>query len=220
MLRQGKPKKQEKKEDEEEKPKMQAPDHEAHTEALAKVQEKIDKLQKENAALTAKINERSSGKEDFFAKKAAIRADMDAVSKEMDALQEQKEQIRKMLGDKKAENAEAKAEFSKMKKSMNFSNEADIDARIRLIENKMQHDTLTLKQEKEYMQEIKELKKNKPKLSQLSQMQDKLANLDAGTDLKSRQGKINEQISILREKKKGFQEKLTELTESRKAQVG
>merc|ERR1712185_485737 len=124
----------EKKEDEDDKPKMQAPDFEKHQEALAKVQEKIDKLQKENAALTAKINERSSGKEDFFAKKAAIRADMDAVSKEMDALQEQKEQIRKMLGDKKAENAEAKAEFSKMKKSMHFSNEQDIESRIQLIE--------------------------------------------------------------------------------------
>merc|ERR1712070_345839 len=104
-------------------PRMEAPNHEAHQEAVAKVQEKIDKLQKENAALTAKINERSSGKEDFFAKKAAIRADLDAISKEMDACQEQKEQIRKMLGDKKAENAEAKAEFSKMKKSMHFSNE-------------------------------------------------------------------------------------------------
>merc|ERR1712100_545817 len=119
---------------EEEKPRMEAPDHNAHQEAVAKVQEKIDKLQKENAALTAKINERSSGKEDFFAKKAAIRADMDAVSKEIDACQEQKEQIRKMLGDKKAENAEAKAEFSKMRKSMHFSNEQDIESRIQLIE--------------------------------------------------------------------------------------
>merc|ERR1712100_442192 len=53
-----------------------------------------------------------------------------------------------------------------------------------------------------------------------SQMQDKISNLDAGTDLKSRQGEINEQLAILREKKKGFQEKLTELTETRKAQVG
>merc|ERR1719261_1096416 len=103
---------------------------------------------------------------------------------------------------------------------MNFSNEADIDARIQHIEDKMRHESLTLKQEKDYMLEIKELKKNKPKLSQLTQMQDKITNLDAGTDLKSRQGEINEQISILREKKKGFQEKLTELTESRKAQVG
>merc|ERR1711988_1441640 len=103
---------------------------------------------------------------------------------------------------------------------MNFSNEADIDARIKQIEDKMRHETISLKQEKDYMNEMKELKKNKPKLSQLSQMQDKLANLDAGTDLRARQGEINEQIGLLREKKKGFQEKLTELTETRKAQVG
>merc|ERR1719440_2009758 len=161
MLRQGKPKKEKKEEEEDKGPRMEAPDHNAHQEALGKVQEKIDKLQKENAALTAKINERSSGKEDFFAKKAAIRADLDAVSKEIDACQEQKEQIRKMLGDKKAENAEAKAEFSKMKKSMHFSNEQDIESRIQIIEDKMRHETITLKQEKDYMLEIKELKKNK-----------------------------------------------------------
>jgi len=91
---------------------------------------------------------------------------------------------------------------------------------IRDIEEKMRHDTMSLKQEKEYMAEIKELKKNRPKLSQLSQMQDKLSTFDAGTDLKSRLGEINEQLARHRETKKGFQEKLTELTESRKAQIG
>ena len=41
--------KKEKRPDEEEKPRMEAPNFEAYQESVAKVQEQIDKLQKENA---------------------------------------------------------------------------------------------------------------------------------------------------------------------------
>merc|ERR1719353_2453353 len=138
----------------------------------------------------------------------------------MDAIKQQKDQIAKMLGDKKAENAEAKAEMSKMKKSMTYTNEADIDARIRDIEYKMQHETLNLKDEKAYMKEIAELKKNKPKLSQLSQLSNKVENLDAGTDLQAKKRELNEQFSILYEKKKGISEKFKELQDSRSQKEG
>merc|ERR1719506_1124310 len=121
---------------------------------------------------------------------------------------------------KKTENAEMKAEMSKMKKSLAYTNEADIDARIRNIEYKMQHETLNLKDEKAYMKEIAELKKNKPKLSQLSQLSNKVENLDAGTDLQAKKRELNEQFSILYEKKKGISEKFKELQDSRSQKEG
>ena len=67
---------------------------------------------------------------------------------------------------------------------------------VRWIEDKLHHDTNTLKAEKDYMLEIKELKKNKPKLAQLGQMQDKVNNIDAGTDLRGKQGEINEAMNV------------------------
>merc|ERR1712166_602559 len=100
----------------------------------------------------------------FFSKKAVIRAELDEVSGKMNILQEQKESINKALGDRTAESAEMKTAVNKMKKSIGFTSEADIDERIRQIEDKMQHESLSLKQEKDYMVEIKELKKNKPKV--------------------------------------------------------
>merc|ERR550537_535673 len=103
---------------------------------------------------------------------------------------------------------------------MMYSNEADIDARIRVVEDKLQHDTNTLKVEKELMAEIKELKKNKPKLAQLAQKQDQLSSMDFGGDLKAQKDTLNEQFGVLREKKKEISERLTELTEARKAQLG
>jgi len=138
----------------------------------------------------------------------------------MDAVQEQKEGISKALGDKKAEGAEMKAELGKMKKSMAYTSAEDIDKRINDIENIMHHGTISLKDEKAYMIEIKELKKNKPKLSQLAGMQNKVANMDFGGDIKAQRGELNELMATLREKKKGISERLTELTEARKAQMG
>ena len=70
--------------------------------------------------------------------------------------------------------------------------QAAIDARIRDIEFKMQHESLNLKDEKAYMKEIAELKKNKPKLSQFSQLTNKLDNFDAGTDLQAKKRELNE----------------------------
>merc|ERR1711957_901586 len=198
----------------------QAPDFEAFQETVAKVQEQIDKLQKEQQAFTAKINERSVGKEDFFAKKALIRGELDEVSKEMDMYAEKRDKIRAALGEKKAENADMKAELGKMKKSMALTSEADIDARLATIEKTMSQTSISLKDEKAYMVEIKELKKNKPKLAQLGNIQDKLTGFDAGKDLAAQKNELNEQMAILREKKKGISERLTEVTEARKAQLG
>merc|ERR1719469_1204612 len=70
------------------------------------------------------------------------------------------------------------------------------------------------------MVEIKELKKNKPKLAQLGNIQDKLSTFDAGKDLTAQKNELNEQMAILREKKKGIQDRLREVTEARKAQLG
>merc|ERR1719502_967697 len=103
---------------------------------------------------------------------------------------------------------------------MMYSNEADIDARIQQIEDKLHHDSNSLKVEKELMAEIKELKKNKPKLAQLAQKQDALSSMDFGGDLKAQKDTLNEQFGILREKKKEISERLTELTEARKSQLG
>merc|ERR1711881_184657 len=124
----------------------------------------------------------------------------------MNAIQDKRDQISKALGEKKTEGAEMKQELSKMKKSMGFTSEADIDDRIATIEFKLWTESVSLKDEKNYLAEIKELKKNKPKVSQVSQMQDKVSNFDAGTDLREKRKELNELVAIEREKKKGIQE--------------
>jgi len=216
------PKKEKKVDAEDAKPHMPAPDFDAYQEKVAKVQAVIDDLQKQSAKLTDEMKGRSSGKEDFFSKKAIIRAELDEVSGKMNALQEQKESINKALGDRTAESAEMKSAVNKMKKSIGFTSEADIDDRIRSIEYKMQHESLSLKDEKAYMLEIKELKKNKPKVSQVSQMENKLQDFknDSGLSLKEQRNEINGQMAGFRDVKKEIQERLAALQEERKTQLG
>eukprot|EP00429_Kryptoperidinium_foliaceum_P137786 CAMPEP_0176273042 /NCGR_PEP_ID=MMETSP0121_2-20121125/46020_1 /TAXON_ID=160619 /ORGANISM="Kryptoperidinium foliaceum, Strain CCMP 1326" /LENGTH=94 /DNA_ID=CAMNT_0017613223 /DNA_START=100 /DNA_END=381 /DNA_ORIENTATION=+ len=71
-------------EPEDESGRMQPPDRAAFDEAAAKIQEGIDALQKKQADLAKKIAERSGGKEEFFAKKAELRAQLDEFSAKID----------------------------------------------------------------------------------------------------------------------------------------
>merc|ERR1711920_240955 len=75
----GEAKKVKKEKTEDEAPKVQEPDEKAYQEALNKVQAKIDALQKNNQELSAKIQERSAGKDEFFQEKAKIRSELDEV---------------------------------------------------------------------------------------------------------------------------------------------
>merc|ERR1712050_404636 len=205
---------------EEEKPKMQEPDSKAHQEALAKVQDQIDAKQKEAQALTAKITERSAGKEDFYREKAEIKAELDEVQGQMNHIKAQKDSIQASLGDKKAEGQTMKAELSKMTKNMKYTSEAEIDDRITIIEFKLWTESISLKEEKTLLAEIKDLKKNKPKLSELSKLQSNVENFDNGTNQRAKLNELRDQMAILYNKKLQIQEKMKALNDKRQSQVG
>merc|ERR1712100_28339 len=133
---------------------------------------------------------------------------------------EQRDKIKAMLGDKKAENAEVRDAVKKMQGALRYTNEEDVNKRLAEIDKKMHHSSLSLKEEKDLMKEMQELKRSKPKLAQLSQAKDRVSNFDAGTDLKAKKDELNEQFGILREKKKGIQERLGALNEERQAKTG
>jgi len=199
--------------------KVPQPDPDAFKEKVAKVNEDIEKLQKKQAALAEKIKERSGGKEGFFAEKQALRNQLDEYSGKMNELQAKKEEINKQVGDKRQEGRDMKTQLTKMKKSIGYSSEAEIDERIATIKFKMMTDSVSLKDEKKFLQEIQELTRSKPKVSQLHKMEDNLQNFDAGS-IKENMGAINEEMAKYRELKRGVSAKLSELMESRKEQLG
>lgn len=215
-------KKKAKKEDkpEEDEKRVPQPDADAFKEQVAKVNEEIEKLNKEQAKLSEKINERSGGKTEFFAQKAELRSQLEEISGKMNELQDKRDEINRAVGDKLQEGREMRQQLNKMKKSIGYNSETDIDDRIASIEFKLWTDTLSLKDEKKYLAEIQELKRNRPKVSQVHKMEEGLQTFDAGMSMKERVGVINEEMARYREQKRGISAKLTELVEARKEQLG
>merc|ERR1719277_348736 len=119
-----------------------------------------------------------------------------------------------------SEGVDMRNSLNKMKKSIGYTSEGDIDERIATIEFKLWTDTLSLKEEKEYLKEIAELKKNRPKVAHVKNMEDSLQNRDLGGNLREQIQTINEEMALYRDGKKKVQEKMTELMESRRDKLG
>eukprot|EP00448_Togula_jolla_P038322 CAMPEP_0170621250 /NCGR_PEP_ID=MMETSP0224-20130122/28503_1 /TAXON_ID=285029 /ORGANISM="Togula jolla, Strain CCCM 725" /LENGTH=478 /DNA_ID=CAMNT_0010947501 /DNA_START=82 /DNA_END=1518 /DNA_ORIENTATION=- len=215
-------KKEERKEEDPESkiPKVDQPDRAAFDEKVAAIGVEIEKLQKEQKGLSERINERSGGKDEFFQKKAELRAQLDECSKHMNALQARKDDINKMFGDKQAEGREMRQQVNKLKKSIGYTSESAIDERIASIEFKLWTDSHSLKEEKKYLAEIQELKRIKPKVSEVSKLETDLETRDSGLPMKEQLQGINAEMATWRDKKRGISEKLNELTEGRKSQLG
>merc|ERR1712113_619144 len=116
-----------------------------------------------------------------------------------------------------------KNDLSKMKKSIGYNTEAEIDNRIATIEFKLWTESVPLKEEKKYLLEIQELKKNRPKVAKVNKLEGDLSALkegDAGGELKATVGEINAAMAKHREEKKGIQEKLSKLRDERKEKLG
>merc|ERR1711920_158238 len=168
-----------------------------------------------------KINERSGGKDEFFQKKNEIRAELDLHSNTINELMAQKDEIQKEKGIAKMENQELKDKLNKMKNTFGeYGTVEKIDARIEEIEYHLQTATLALREEKKFLAEIQELKRNRPKVTQVSGMEANIKKQNDGMPVKEKLDKIFAELSVAREAKKKVQEKLTELNEGRKEQLG
>merc|ERR1712217_262045 len=116
-----------------------------------------------------------------------------------------------------------KNDLQKMKKSIGYSSEADIDSRIAQIEFKLQTESMVLKDEKKYLLELSELKKNRPKVAKVNKMEGDLNAFregQSGGEMKATIQEINAAMAKHREEKKGIQEKLAKIRDERKAKLG
>jgi uncharacterized coiled-coil DUF342 family protein len=217
----AKPKvKKEKTPEEEEKPKLQAPDWAAFDEQVAQIQKDIDKLEKKKKDLADKISERSGGRDEFHTKRVELRAQLDELSEKMNQLQAQKDEINKAVGNKREEGREMRSQLNTMKKSIGFTSETEIDERIASIEFKLWTESVPLKDEKKLLAEIQMLKKNRPKVAQVKHMEEKVNSFDPGMSMRDSIGAINEEMAKFREAKQAVSAKMKELMDSRNEQLG
>merc|ERR1719295_753199 len=113
-----------------------------------------------------------------------------------------------------------KQSLGKMQKKIGYTDEKEIDDRIASIEFKMWTESNSLKAQKEMLKEIAELKKNRPKVSQMANMSDALKQRDFGGDHRQNITQINEELALYRDGKRKVQEEMTKLMDERKEQLG
>jgi len=124
------------------------------------------------------------------------------------------------VSSKREEGKEMRSNLNNMKKSIGFSSEQEIDNRIASIEFQLCTESVPLKEEKKLLAEIQQLKRNRPKVAQVQQMETKISSFDPGMSMKEQKQVINEEMAQYRDAKKKVQEKMTELMDKRKEQLG
>merc|ERR1712226_1415647 len=103
---------------------------------------------------------------------------------------------------------------------MPYGNEEDINKRIAEVEFKMQTEHMPLKEEKKLLAEIQELKRNRPKVHQLINLENAIASDDKVIPLKDKLKALIDIMSHLYDQKRNVSTKLKELNESRKKTTG
>merc|ERR1712003_104107 len=118
-----------------------------------------------------------------------------------------------MGGNSKEEGIAMKNELQKMQKSIGYGSEIEIDQRIATIEFKLNTWAISLKEEKKYLLELQELKRNRPKVSKVNNMQDKLTAHKEGVsgnmqEMKATIQEINAAMAKHREEKRSSRRSL------------
>lgn len=200
----AKPKpKVEKKKEEEEKERVQPPNKEEFQKNIQEKNNEIEKLQRELQSCQKKITEKNTDKDGFHEKRAMLAAKMSTYGDQIKKLNEQRAELRKQLNDKSNDQKKVAHALKNTEQQIVFRTESELDERIQQIEFEMYTGTLTLAEEKKKVQEIQQLKKQKPKINAQAEKLDSLRmKKEELTDSKSFET-LKDQIAAINTKSDG-----------------
>jgi uncharacterized coiled-coil DUF342 family protein len=154
------------------------PDKDAMEAATKVITDAIEALKAKKKELDDKMNSGKGVKDEFFKKKGDLSAKIGGFKEKIDALHAELDKHKQGVDDAKNSKQAAVQEVKKMKASIGWKNEEEMDNRMREIEYSLQVDTLPLKKEKELLKELSELKKNRPKIAQVNAKEEGIKGLD------------------------------------------
>merc|ERR1719323_1264773 len=94
-----------------------------------------------------------------------------------------KDGLQKNVENIQQEGREKRQQLGKLKKSIGYTDESEIDDRIKHIDFQLLTESMPLKEEKKLMAEIAELKRNRPKVGQVAAMEEHLGKLAEGSNM-------------------------------------
>jgi len=201
-------------------PKVEQPKSEEFENRVQEVNTKIDRLQEKQKGIKAQIDEKTGGKDEYQSKRNELFAELGVWQQKIDEVKARKDAISGQFEAQKAEGQAKKQEYEKMRKTMKYGSEAEIDERIANIEFQLVTGSLPLREEKKLVAEIQELKKSRPKVATIKNMAAGLGSGDRGAALKEDRKALGEEMSLLIAEKQKVSEKIKALSESRGAVTG
>ncbi|CAD7949915.1 unnamed protein product [Amoebophrya sp. A120] len=160
------------------------PDDAAFKKRTDEVSAEIDAKKADMKKLTDKISGRNEGKEAYDEQKQALYNSMNSVKSEQQALIAQKKALQDQKRNTEKEEREAKRQLSALEKDVAHLTEEGIDNEIKKIEYTMATRSMSLKEEKEYMQQIKKLKAQRPQAQkQQKEYEAMKAKVDSGAQV-------------------------------------
>jgi len=222
------PPKEGKKDDkgEDEKTKMAPPDKTQYNKDIAQKNSEIEKLTKEKGAVDRKLQEKSTDKDGYYEKKAVLAAKMKTYGDQIKRLNEQRVELRTGLKGKKDQQNKVTQLLKETSNSITFKSEAALEARIAEIQFEMCTGTYTLAEEKRKVQEIQNLKKQKPRINA---QQEKLVGLEGKAeelktspvfeDLKGQITEVSTKIDQVWKQKEDVKQEYVELIEAHKKET-
>jgi len=198
---------------------VQEPDRDSFEKATGEIQTAIDTLIKKQQALTAEIAKQSEGKEEFYKKKNDLYTKINAFKEKIDAIKMRKDKVSQAISGKRQEDANMKLDLSKAKRSLRYETEEDIDRRIAEINYQQVTETLSIAAEKALMAELAELRKSRPALSKVKQMEKDFASRQPAEDLRAQRDDIASELNAYTDGKKKVQAELKELLEAKKTDL-
>jgi len=204
-------------------PRVEEPNKAEFEEKRQAIQDKMNALQKQLKGLSNKIGEKSHGRDDFQQKKSKL---LEALTKEGSAIAELKAAKDNIMESLKSSNAaarEAKNDLKSLKREMKFTTTEEIEEKIKQLDFKLVTESLTLHEEKKILEEIKQLKKNKPLVKQVSakeQQVNEMASVDSSSTMKDKLDTIKKEMDEHFNRKKGLSAQLDQLKEQRNEQTG
>mmetsp|Transcript_9421 Transcript_9421/g.27150 ORF Transcript_9421/g.27150 Transcript_9421/m.27150 type:complete len:256 (+) Transcript_9421:251-1018(+) len=195
------------------------PDDQEYKDKIEIEQKAIDELQSEMRKVQGLISERSAGKEDFQRKREEMRSRLDDLQAHIDKLEQERKSTLDQISQKQEDSKKMRSQVQDMKRKVGYKNEEEIDNRIAEIEYQMHTSTMSLKEEKKFMEEIKKLKKDKPQLAKYNRMESTFDSSDDQAPLRDRLFKISTDLNAAREARRGQNEHFKKLINDRRDQV-
>lgn len=199
-------------------PRPRRPEELEYDKQAEEITKQIDALMASQKALDEKIKGRNVGKDEYQTKRDEMKAKIDEYQSAIDRLEGTKKKIQDAINNKQDEAKRVKMEAQEARKKLGFTSEAEIEAKIEEIEYQIHTGTMSLKEEKKLVQQLTELKKQKPLIGKVNAKVSASENFDdkALGPLKEELTRVKDELNEAWKCKKLQNEQLRVLLDERK----